>query len=125
MGVKLTYDLQNDMDSGAIEVYSPNGINRKINSYQELVDTGRFHGFNPWACAKSLMSMYALNYDRPEKPIAQERLAKWRKYIEVVDSKKKYKCGECGWIGKVSEMGDGLHTEFSCPNCTEDFDLSK
>ena len=126
---KLTYDLQKDIDSGAIKVYSPNDINYVFKDYAHLEQTSRLHGYNALEGAKSMMSMYKLNYCRnendPNRQWCFEAVKKWETYYSVMKSNKKYKCKECGWKGKISEMNDGIWEEYCCPNCDEDFNISK
>jgi hypothetical protein len=125
----LKYDLKKDFESGEIEVYSPNDINDRFKSYSHLEGTARLHGFNVLEAANSMMNMYRLNYcnkgresDR-KKPF--EVVEKWQKYYLVMKDKKTHKCNECGWKGKIKDMGEGISHEYSCPECNEDFDLSK
>lgn len=117
-----SYNLEKDIDNGLIEVYSPNYLNDKFTSYQDLKSTARLHAMNPLEAANNMMSMYSFNYAR-RNPQAKERVNKWSAYYSTVKDKKKYKCSECGWKGKITEMADGIWHDNSCPECNNDFDL--
>lgn len=81
--MEKTYNLEKDINSGAIEVYSPNRVNDKFENYQSLFDTSRLHGVNPLKGAKSMMSMYSLNYaGKDHYPEAQKRIDAWNEYIK-------------------------------------------
>lgn len=126
--IKLTYNLQKDIDSGAIKVYSPNNINDLFKTYAHLEATARLHGFNPLEACDSLMSMYRMNYCRDENNVDRawcfDVVKKWEDYYSVMKNKKKYKCKECGWKGKITEMEEGIIAEHCCPECNEEFDLT-
>lgn len=125
--MKITYNLEKDINSGAIEIYSPNGFNLKIRDYENLKQTASFHSTNPLSCAEFLMNMYALNYGYSYgSKIANERLNKWGKYLSVIKNKKMYKCKECGWKGRESEMELSNIPDwiYECPNCRNEFNLS-
>lgn len=120
---KFSYNLEKDITEGLIEVYSPNFINSKFDSYEHLKATAALHSMNPLEAANNMMSMYRLNYSRNNE-IARERVEKWNAYYAVLKSRKKYKCKECGWKGKITEMALGIWEEHACPNCDQDLDLS-
>jgi predicted RNA-binding Zn-ribbon protein involved in translation (DUF1610 family) len=121
--MELTYNLEKDINSGAIEVYAPNWVDRKFKTYDDLHRTAKMHGMNTLAAANNMMSMYKLNYlNKNEK--SNEIIRKWEAYYSVVKSNKKHKCKECGWKGMISQMNEGIDSEYSCPECDEDFDLS-
>lgn len=120
---KITYNLEKDINSGAIEVYSSNSINWKYETFDDLERTSRLHSMNTLEAANSMMQMYSMNYSRRSE-LARNRVNKWNEYYDTMKSKKKYKCKECGWKGKITEMSDGIDHEHCCPECNEDFDLS-
>lgn len=124
--ITLTYNLQKDIDSGAILIYSPNDMNDKFDSYAQVEATAKLHGFNVLEACNSLMIMYGLNYCKigRDRAWCNDVVDKWNAYYMVLKSKKKYKCKECGWKGKIIEMGEGIMSEYGCPNCDEDFDIS-
>lgn len=79
----LTYNLEKDMNSGAIEVHSPNFVNDRFNDYEHLMSTAKMQGVKPLKCAKSMMSMYKLNYGGKEHyPEAKKRISAWESYIK-------------------------------------------
>jgi hypothetical protein len=127
--IKLTYNLEKDVNSGAIKVYSPNHINDFFKNYNHLVLTASMHSFSPLEAANSMMSMYRMNYCKPgreeDRPESFDAVNKWNEYYAILKSRKKYKCKECGWKGKIIEMDDGIEEEFCCPNCREDFKMSE
>jgi hypothetical protein len=124
---KLTYNLEYDINSGAIEVYSPNFIHSRFKSYSHLEATARMHGYNVLEACNSMMIMYSMNYCKDINDEGRkwcfEVVEKWRQYYLVMKSKKKYKCKECGWKGKITDMEDGIINDYSCPDCGEDFNL--
>lgn len=81
--IKFTYNLEKDINSGAIEVYTPNLVNDRIMNFESLKGTASLHGMTPLKGAKAMMKMYDMNYGNKEHyPQAQERIDKWKNYIK-------------------------------------------
>lgn len=127
--LKLTYNLEKDVNSGAIKVYSPNDINDLFKDYDRLKRTASMHSFSPLEAANSMMSMYRMNYCKSgreeDRASSFDAVKRWDEYYATLKSKKKYTCKECGWKGKITDMADGIDEEFSCPTCNEDFKMNE
>ena len=88
----ITYNLKEDINSGAIEIYSPNTLNSKITNWDSLAATANLHNVKPLYAAKKMMQMYEWNYGRKEDyPQAEERINNWKKYIENYSAMTKWK----------------------------------
>jgi hypothetical protein len=79
----ITYNLKEDINSGAIEIYSPNTLNSKIANWDSLAATANLHNVKPLYAAKKMMQLYEWNYGGKEHYTqAQIRIDAWKKYIE-------------------------------------------
>lgn len=79
----FTYILKNDLNSGAIEIYSPNLLHDRILNWDSLVASAKLHNVKPLEVAKKFMQMYEWNYGgKSHYPIAQKRIDNWNKYIK-------------------------------------------
>ena len=127
--IKLTYNLQKDVESGAIKIYCPNTYGRPPDTWESIVINAKFHGYTELAYCINTMSMWHMNYGSFCGKTGDER--KWvdehykfvSEYLEALKDKRKYKCKECGWRGKRSEMPEGIFTDYACPQCNSDWDL--
>ena len=90
--LKLTYNLEKDVNSGAIKVYSPNDINDLFKDYDRLRRTASMHSFSPLEAANSMMSMYRMNYCKlgreEDRASSFDAVKRWSEYYVTLKSKK-------------------------------------
>jgi hypothetical protein len=117
---KLTYNLEKDMESGEIEIYSSNSKTKPPYTFEGLLNLANLHSTSALQAAHSSMTYYKFNYLNTEEERAENpryaMVKKWEQYYETIKSNKRYKCS-CGWKGKEIETQENHFGECICPDC--------
>jgi len=121
----MEYNLRKDIESGAIEVISPN--NGKVMTWDVIERSASLHSTSILSYCDSSVDMARMNYCRDFQTgnwnnEVRKKVEKWQKYYQSMKSRKKYKCKDkfCGWTGRIGELAEGMETEYSCPECNTD-----